>query len=120
MFNTLNAFHLQTFDSSALVRMLGANGFSPVFVTRHDGHILCLARAVESCDEWSPIAASDLERRRKSYANARDAALLMLPETARWRVHDEWPAVIGRALKAGRADVSAGGRIRIRHPNDGR
>jgi hypothetical protein len=113
MFNTLNAFHLQTYDAGALVRALGANGFRPVFVTRQAGHTICLAQAVEAA-EWSPMGEPELTARRAAYLTARDAAILMLPESARWRVQDEWPSVIARAMKAGTAEVSAGGRIRVR------
>lgn len=115
MFNTLNAFHLQTFDGDALVRAVAANGFSPVFVTHHEGKILCLAQATDSSDAWPRISETDLEARRTSYLHARDKALLMLPERERWRVGDEWPLAIERAIKAGDADLSPGGKFRIHH-----
>lgn len=115
MFNTLNAFHLQTFDGDALVRAVTANGFNPVFVTHYDGKILCLAQATDVSD-WSRISATDLAARRTSYLHARDKAILMLPERERWRVGDEWPLVIDRAVKAGGAELSPGGKFRIHHP----
>jgi len=114
MFNTLNAFHLQTFDAPAITRALTANGFRPVFVTHHEGHVLCLAQAAERSDAWLRMAPADLQARRESYLHARDAALLMLPENARMRVGDDFQAAVDRALKAGRAEVSPGGRIRVR------
>lgn len=51
----------------------------------------------------------------KSYLRARDLALLMLPERERWRVGDEWPLVIERALKSDDLELSPGGKFRIRH-----
>ena len=115
MFNTLNAFHFQTFDGDALVRAVEANGFSPVFVTHHEGKILCLAQATELSDAWPRISATEREARRASYLHARDKALLMLPERERWRVGDEWPLAIDRAVKAGNAELSPGGKFRIHH-----
>lgn len=114
MFNTLNAFHLQTFDASAFVRVIEANGFNPVFLMRHDGNIVCLAQMKDASEPWLRIPSADLEARRKSYLQARDAALLMLPENARWRVRNEWPVAIERALKAGVAELSPDGKIRVR------
>ena len=113
MFNTLNAFHLQTYDAPALVRALKANGFEPVFQTHHDGNIICLARAA-AASEPARMPAAELESRRAAYLRARDAAILMLPPAARTRVKQEWPIVIDRALKEGVAELSAGGEIRVR------
>ena len=114
MFNTLNAFHLQTFDGPAVVRALEANGFRTTFLTHHEGNIVCLAQADEGLGEWSRIAARDLQARVKAYLAARDAALLMLPESARWRVESEWKAVVGRTLESGVAEFSPEGFIKIR------
>jgi hypothetical protein len=113
MFNTLNAFHLQTYDAPALVRALKANGFEPVFQTHHEGNIICLARAA-GASEPARMPAAELESRRIAYLRARDAAILMLPPAARSRVKQEWPTVIDRALKEGVAELSAGGEIRVR------
>jgi len=115
MFNTLNAFHLQTFDCDALVRTVTANGFTPIFAMHYEGKILCLAQASDLSDEWSRIGAKDLDARRTSYLRARDKAILMLPERERGRVGDEWPVMIDRAIKAGGAELSPGGKFRIRH-----
>ena len=115
LFNTLNAFHLQTFDGDALVRAVTANGFSPIFVTHYEGKILCLAQATDVSATWPRISPADLEARRTSYLHARDKAILMLPERERWRVGDEWPSAIDRTIKAGGAELSPGGKFRIRH-----
>ena len=112
MFNTLNAFHLQTYDAPALVRALKANGFEPVFQTHHEGNIICLARSAST--EPARMPAAELESRRAAYLRARDAAILMLPPAARSRVKREWPIVIDRALKEGIAELSASGEIRVR------
>jgi hypothetical protein len=113
MFNTLNAFHLQTYDAPALVRALKANGFEPVFQTHHEGNIICLAR-IAAGREPARMPAAELEARRTAYLRARDAAILMLPPAARTRVKQEWPIVIDRALKQGVAELSASGEIRVR------
>ena len=114
MFNTLNAFHLQTYDASALVRALRANGFEPVFQTHHDGNIICLARVAGAGDIAARMPEAELESRRAAYLRARDAAILMLPPAARARVEKEWPVVIDRALKTGVAELSVSGEIRVR------
>jgi hypothetical protein len=113
MFNTLNAFHLQTYDASALVRALRANGFEPVFQTHHEGNIICLAR-VAAGETAARMPEAELESRRTAYLRARDAAILMLPPAARARVEKEWPIVIDRALKTGVAELSVSGEIRVR------
>jgi hypothetical protein len=113
MFNTLNAFHLQTYDAPALVRVLKATGFEPVFQTHHEGNIICLARAAAT-SEPARMPAAELASRRAAYLRARDAAILMLPPAARTRVTQEWPMVIDRALKEGIAELSPGGDIRVR------
>ena len=114
MFNTLNAFHLQTIDSDALVRAVTANGFSPIFVTHHAGTIMCVAQATDVSETWPRISQTDLETRRTSYLHARDKAILMLPERERWRVGDEWPLVINRTIETGDTELSPGGKFRIR------
>lgn len=112
MFSTLNAFHLQTFDGDAFVRAIAASGFSPVFVSHLEGNLVCLAQATDAASPHMP--EEDLRRRRKLYSKARDAALLMLPESARWRVRDEWPSLIDRALKTGVAELGPDGALRVR------
>ena len=81
MFTTLNAFHLQTFDDAAFVHALAASGFEPVFLTHHEGNIVCLARAVDAPAAWPRMTATQLSARRDAYLRARDRALLMLPES---------------------------------------
>jgi 2-polyprenyl-3-methyl-5-hydroxy-6-metoxy-1,4-benzoquinol methylase len=114
MFSTLNAFHLQTFDAAAFVRALAASGFEPVFLTHHEGNIVCLARAVDVPAALPQMTASQLKTRREAYLRARDAALLMLPERARHRVGSEWSSVVDRALDTGVAEPGPDGQIRVR------
>ena len=47
MFNTMNPFHMQTFNTPSAVRALEANGFSTVFCTMVEGHLAVLARRSE-------------------------------------------------------------------------
>ena len=88
IFKVMNAFHLQTFDVDSLARVLSANGFKPLFVTRHRG-LVCLAQRAEMSDSWPRISAKDLRARQRAYLNARDASLLMIPGSQRWRIGDE-------------------------------
>jgi SAM-dependent methyltransferase len=118
MFNTLNAFHLQTFNGPSFVRALAANGLETVFLTHHEGNIICLAKAAPAAAA-PRIEARELEGRIAGYKDARDAAVLMLPEQARARLGSEWPAVVERALRKGIAEFSPDGRIRIHRAERG-
>jgi 2-polyprenyl-3-methyl-5-hydroxy-6-metoxy-1,4-benzoquinol methylase len=118
MFNTLNAFHLQTFDAASFVRALAANGFETTFLTHHDGNILCLARHVGPPGTPPRIAAPQLNARLSAYRQAREAACLMLPASARSRVPEGWPALVERALKTGVAEISPEGIIRVRRADN--
>jgi SAM-dependent methyltransferase len=116
MFSTMNAFHLQTFDGRSLVRALAANGFSVTFLTRFGGHFLCLCRMDDETRPPEAMEASELERRRRLYLQARDTAILMVPARFRGRVAELWEGAAERALAAGTAEIGERGDVRIRRP----
>jgi 2-polyprenyl-3-methyl-5-hydroxy-6-metoxy-1,4-benzoquinol methylase len=116
MFNTLNAFHLQTFDAASLARGLAANGFHVEFLTHDGGNIVCLARAEAPASDWTRIAPNELHARVTAYQHARDAAMLMLPESARAKVPEGWSVLVERALRNGVAEFASDGRISVRRP----
>ena len=66
IFNTLNAFHLQTFDGAALARALQSAGFEPVYIGHHHDNCVALARVAADGAPWDPI------RRRSSQAHRRN------------------------------------------------
>ena len=113
MFGTLNAFHLQAFDPPSLTLALAANGFEVIFITRHTGHVLCLARPAQVARPTA-IAPDALEERLELHRQARDIAILSLPEHARSRVAHEWPHAADRAVAAGRAVLRDDGQVRLR------
>jgi hypothetical protein len=113
MFNTLNAFHLQTFDGPSLARALAANRFEVVFQSHHGGSFICLARAVPEPAAVS-LAPKDLADRRRRYAHARDVALMSAPEHVRARFGSLWQEAADRTLAAGDAEVDHTGRVRLR------
>ena len=55
----LNPLHMQTFDSSAMVRALAANGFEVTFIKARNSSFLVLARAAEETGAWTPISPAD-------------------------------------------------------------
>ena len=114
MFNTLNAFHFQTFDSASLVRALAVHGFATEFVTLHDGSYVCLARMQEQPGDWSPMTDRERARRETAYRQAYDAAVIRMPEHARWQIADDWDAVVRRAVDSGLATVTKKGRVKLR------
>jgi SAM-dependent methyltransferase len=113
MFNTLNAFHLQTFDGASLVRALAANRFEVVFQSQHGGSFICLARAARE-----PVAVSltskELVERQRRYAHARDVALVSAPAVVRTRFGSLWQEAADRRLAAGEAEIDHMGRVRLR------
>jgi SAM-dependent methyltransferase len=113
MVNTLNAFHVQTFDGPSLVRALTANGFEAVFVTHHAGNLLALARACPSNGAWPHMTREERDHRVAAYQKARDAAILRLPERLRPLFANEWEAIVERSFAAGLIDYDEGGRLRI-------
>lgn len=113
MFNALNAFHLQTFDTPSLVRALAIHGFSTEFVTLNDGTYVCLARLHDEPVPWTPLTDRERARREAAYRQAYDTAVIRMPEHARWQAADEWDAVVRRALEAGIAMIGKRGEIKL-------
>jgi SAM-dependent methyltransferase len=112
MINSLNAFHMQTFDAASASRALAAVGFDTVFLTHQDDNLIALAKAVAQ-PRWSPMPSHERERRLHAYRSARDLAILRLPERVRHRFSDEWDAVVERAFAAGLVDFDERGRLRL-------
>jgi SAM-dependent methyltransferase len=112
MINSLNAFHMQTFDGSSLARALGACGFEPVFITHHFGNLIALAKAAPDV-RWTRMPADERQRRITAYRNARDRAILKLPDHLRWRFAGEWDAVVERTVASGRANFDDRGKLRL-------
>jgi SAM-dependent methyltransferase len=114
MFNTLNPFHLQTFNEASAVRALEANGFKVIFCTSRDDLFLALAQAVGSAsDSWQRMSDSERSRRRSAYRVANDAAILRVPEHLRAPFAKDWDEVVERALAAGIATRTKEGRIKV-------
>ena len=112
IFNTLNAFHLQTFDGASLARALQSAGFEPVFIGHCDDDCIALAR-VPGPAAWEPIPTKERIRRVARYAKARDRSILMLPEPLRDRFASEWDAVVERAFAARLIDFDGDGQLRM-------
>jgi methyltransferase family protein len=113
MFNSLNAFHLQTFNAPSLARSLEAAGFETVFVTHHLGNLIALGRKAAEPRGWARMSDDERERRIKAYQKARDIAILRLPDRLRGHFADEWDALVERAVAAGLADFDDRGRLRL-------
>ena len=113
MFNTLNAFHLQTFDAASLVRALQCAGFEPVYVGHHQDNCIALARVSNDEASWDPISRKALARRVAKYSQARDLAILSLPEQLRGLFASEWDAVVQRAFAAKTIDFDGDGNLRL-------
>jgi len=113
MFNTLNAFHLQTFDGPSLTRALRLSGFEPVFVTHHRGNLIALARAGSTGEGWPRMSTDERVRRLAAYRKARDLAILRLPDPLRGRFASEWDEVVERSFAAGLIDFDAAGHLRF-------
>jgi SAM-dependent methyltransferase len=114
MFNTLNPFHLQTFNEPSAVRALEANGFKVIFCTVRDDLFLALAQATEGpLDGWQRMSDSERSRRRSAYRVANDAAILRVPEHLRAPFAHDWDDVVERALAAGIATRTRDGRIKV-------
>lgn len=115
MFNTLNPFHLQTFNQASAVRALEANGFKVIFCTVRDDLFLAIAQAMErSDDNWERMSDSERSRRRSAYRVANDTAILRVPEHLRGPFDKEWDAIVERSLASGVATRTKDGRIRVR------
>jgi hypothetical protein len=113
IFATLNAFHLQTFDSASLGRALLSAGFEPIFIGHYHENCVALARVTAEAKPWDPISKKDLTRRRAKYAHARDMGILSLPETRRGFFSKDWEAVVERAFAARAIDFDGDGNLRV-------
>jgi SAM-dependent methyltransferase len=115
MFNTMNPFHMQTFNTASAVRALEANGFRMVFCTMVDGHLAGLAQMMaEVPPDWQRMTEDERKRRRQRYRVASDLAVLQVPEQVRGRVADQWDGALKRSLANGTAEVLKNGRIKVR------
>ena len=115
MFNTLNPFHLQTFNQASAVRALEANGFKVIFCTVRDDLFLAIAQAIDRTDdEWQRMSNSERSRRRSAYRAANDTAILRVPEHLRGPFANDWDAIVERSLASGVATRAKDGRIRVR------
>lgn len=113
IFNTLNAFHLQTFDAASLARALQSAGFECVYIGHHHDNCIALARVAGEGASWDPISKKELARRLAGYAQARDLGILSLPERLRGRFAEEWESVVQRAFAAKTIDFDGDGNLRI-------
>jgi SAM-dependent methyltransferase len=113
IFNTLNAFHLQTFDAASLARALQSAGFEPIYISHYHDNCIALARVSGGGGSWDAISKKQLARRAASYARARDHAILSLPERLRGIFATEWDAVVQRAFAAKTIDFDGDGNLRI-------
>jgi SAM-dependent methyltransferase len=113
IFNTLNAFHLQTFDGAALARALLSAGLEPVYIGHHHDNCIALARVAGDGASWDPIPKKELARRLARYVQARDLGILSLPERLRGRFAEEWDVIVQRAFAAKTIDFDGDGNLRI-------
>jgi SAM-dependent methyltransferase len=119
MFNTMNPFHMQTFNTDSAVRALEANGFSMVFCTMVDGHFAGLARMMDEPPvSWEHMSERERKRRLRLYRTAADLAVLQMPEAVRARVADEWDTALERSVANETAHIEKNGRIKVRPPKE--
>jgi SAM-dependent methyltransferase len=114
MFNTLNPFHLQTFDQASAIRALEANGFVVRFCTVRDDLFIALAQVAEPDHAWTRMPDSERGRRRTAYRLANDAAILRVPEHLRGPFAKDWDGVVARSIEAGIAYRTRDGRVRVK------
>jgi SAM-dependent methyltransferase len=114
MFNTLNPFHLQTFNQPSAVRALEANGFQVIFCTVRDDLFLAVAQAVDMPgDDWKRMSDSERSRRRSAYRVANDTAILRVPEHLRAPFAKDWDAIVERSVTAGLARRAKDGTVKV-------
>jgi SAM-dependent methyltransferase len=113
IFNTLNAFHLQTFDAASLARALQSAGFEPLYIGHHHDNCIALARVAADSPTWDPISNKELTRRLAKYVQARDLGILSLPDRLKGLFASEWEAVVQRAFAAKTIDFDGDGNVRI-------
>jgi SAM-dependent methyltransferase len=109
----LNPLHMQTFDRSAMVRALAANGFEVSFIKARNSSFMVLARAATAPVPWTPLSPEQLAERREAYRLARDRAILRLPADTRERLGSEWPLAIERGLARGALEFDEKGQLRF-------
>jgi SAM-dependent methyltransferase len=109
----LNPLHMQTFDRSAMIRALAANGFEVTFIKVRNSSFMVLARAVAGKVAWTPIAPEKLAQRIESYRLARDRAILKLPADMRQRLGGEWADAIEHGLESGALEFDDQGQLRF-------
>ena len=114
MFNTLNPFHLQTFNQPSVVRALEANGFSVMFCAARDDLFLALAQAKDAAgDNWERMSDSERSRRRSAYRIANDTAILRVPAHLRAPFARDWDAIVERTVSAGLARRAKDGTVKV-------
>jgi hypothetical protein len=113
IFNTLNAFHLQTFDGASLARALHSAGFEPVYIGHYHDNCVALARVAGEGTSWKPMSEKERARRVAKYAQSRDLGILALPERLRGLFAGEWESVVQRAFAAKTIDFDGDGNLRI-------
>ena len=120
MFNTLNPFHLQTFNQPSAVRALEANGFKVIFCAVRDDLFLALAQAVDPpLADWPRMSESERSRRRSAYRVANDTAILRVPEHLRAPFAKDWDDIVARSLAAGLATRTKDGRVKVNRRGEG-
>jgi SAM-dependent methyltransferase len=122
MFNTLNAFHLQTFNRQSFVRVLQASGFEIVHVGRDRHSLFCLARkaalGAEGSLAWEPMPEAEQTQRRSAYRKAYELSIVLLPDQVRQRFVDVWKRTLERAKSRGLVAPDARGRLRVMRAGD--
>jgi SAM-dependent methyltransferase len=119
MFNTMNPFHMQTFNTASAVRAMEANGFTTVFSTMVDGHLATLVRRMDDVpSDWARMTDPERKRRERRYRVAADLAVLQVPEQVRGRVAADWDGALARSLANGTVEITKGGRIKVKPPSD--
>ncbi|MGE3578688.1 MAG: methyltransferase domain-containing protein [Vicinamibacterales bacterium] len=113
MFNTLNAFHLQTFNRESFVRAIRTAGFDVVHVGREGHNLFCLARKADGPLTVEPMPEAEARQRRVAYRRAYDLSIVLLPEHARPRFADVWEKTLERVKDRGLLAEDARGRLRV-------
>ena len=122
MFNTLNAFHLQTFNRQSFVRVLQASGFEIVHVGRDRHSLFCLARkaalGAEGSLAWEPMPEAEQTQRRSAYRKAYELSIVLLPDQVRPRFAVVWKRTLERVKSRGLVAPDARGRLRVMRAAD--
>lgn len=113
MFNTLNAFHMQTFNRESFVRAIRTAGFDVVYVGREGHNLFCLARKADAPAAVEPMPEAEQRQRRVAYRRAYDLSVVLLPEHARPRFADVWEKTLERVKDRGLLAEDARGRLRV-------